>query len=62
MDRNKRESTSTAFSILTDWTPQLSHTLAIEYQEDKEDSSYWGSPILNAVSDTMKIDMSRRFE
>jgi iron complex outermembrane receptor protein len=62
MDRNKRESTSTAFSILSDLTPQLSHTLALEYQEDKEDSPYWGSPILNPVGDTMKIDKSRRFE
>lgn len=62
MDRNKRESTSTAFSILSDLSPQLSHTLALEYQEDKEDSPYWGSPILNPVGDTMKIDKSRRFE
>ncbi len=62
MDRNDREATSTAFSILSDLTPQLSHTLALEYQEDKEDSPYWGSPILNPVGDTMKIDKSRRFE
>lgn len=62
MDRNKRDSTSTAFSILSDLTPQLSHTLALEYQEDKEESPYWGSPILNPVGDTMKIDKRRRFE
>ncbi|WP_122315265.1 TonB-dependent siderophore receptor [Pseudomonas cichorii] len=62
MDRNRRESTSTAFSILSDLTPNLSHTLALEYQEDQEDSPYWGSPILNPVGDTMKIDKSRRFE
>ncbi len=62
MDRNERESTSTAFSILSDFTAQLSHTLALEYQEDKEDSPYWGSPILNPVGDTMHIDKSRRFE
>lgn len=62
MDRNERESTSTAFSILSDLTPQLSHTLALEYQEDKEDSPYWGSPLLNPVGGTMKIDEDRRFE
>lgn len=62
MDRNKRDSTSTAFSILSDLTPLLSHTLALEYQEDKEESPYWGSPILNPVGDTMKIDKRRRFE
>lgn len=62
IDRNERESTSTAFSILSDLTPNLSHTLALEYQEDKEDSPYWGSPILNPVGGTMKIDEDRRFE
>lgn len=62
MDRNEREATSTAFSILSDLTPNLSHTLALEYQEDQEDSPYWGSPILNPVGGTMKIDEDRRFE
>ncbi|VXC22342.1 TonB-dependent siderophore receptor [Pseudomonas sp. 8AS] len=62
MDRNERESTSTAFSILSDLTPDLSHTLALEYQEDREDSPYWGSPLRNPVGGTMKIDEDRRFE
>ena len=62
MDRNERESTSMAFSILSDLTPDLSHTLALEYQEDQEDSPYWGSPLLKPVGDTMKIDKDRRFE
>ncbi|MDZ7888502.1 MAG: TonB-dependent receptor [Pseudomonas sp.] len=62
MDRNERESTSMAFSILSDLTPDLSHTLALEYQEDLEDSPYWGSPLLKPVGDTMKIDKDRRFE
>ena len=61
MDRNRRESTSTAFSLLSDLTPQLSHTLALEYLEEQEDSPYWGSPILNPVGDTMKIDTRQRF-
>lgn len=62
MDRNEREFTSMAFSILSDLTPDLSHTLALEYQEDQEDSPYWGSPLLRPVGDTMKIDKDRRFE
>lgn len=62
MDRNERESTSMAFSILSDLTPDLSHTLALEYQEDQEDSPYWGSPLLKPIGDTMKIDKDRRFE
>lgn len=62
MDRNERESTSMAFSILSDLTADLSHTLALEYQEDQEDSPYWGSPLLKPVGDSMKIDKDRRFE
>ena len=50
MDRNERESTSMAFSILSDLTPDLSHTLALEYQEDQEDSPYWGSPLLSRLA------------
>lgn len=62
IDRNERQTDSLAVSLLSDLTPDLSHTLAVEYQEDKEDSPYWGSPILNPVGGTMKIDKSRRFE
>ncbi len=62
IDRNKRESTSIATSLLSDISPKLSHTLALEYQEDREESPYWGSPILNPVAGTMRIDEDRRFE
>lgn len=61
IDRNQRKTDSLAFSLLSDLSPNLTHTLALEYQEDKEDSPYWGSPILPGRS-TMKIDKSRRFE
>jgi iron complex outermembrane receptor protein len=36
-----------AFSLLSDLTPDLSHTLALEYQDEHEDSPYWGTPVLN---------------
>lgn len=62
IDRNERETSSLAFSLLSDLTPDLSHTLAVEYLEDRDDSPYWGSPVLNDGSRTMKIDKSRRFE
>lgn len=62
IDRNARETNSFAASLLSDLTPDLSHTLALEYQEDREDSPYWGSPVLNPLGNTMKIDNSRRFE
>src|SRR5690606_28776443 len=62
MDRNERETSSLALSLLSDLTPDLSHTLALEYLEDQEDSPYWGSPILHSGSRTMRIDKRRRFE
>ncbi len=62
IDRNQRETGSLAVSLLSDLTPNLSHTLALEYLEDQEDSPYWGSPILNTGGSTMKIDKRRRFE
>src|SRR5690606_29032205 len=40
---------------------RLSHTLAIEYLEEKEDSPYWGAPTLNPKSGTLKIDRHDRF-
>ncbi|MFV3325115.1 TonB-dependent receptor [Pseudomonas sp. NY15372] len=61
VDRNERWTDSLAFSLLSDLSPNLTHTLALEYQEDKEDSPYWGAPILPGRS-TMKIDRHRRFE
>ncbi|MGG5289491.1 TonB-dependent receptor [Pseudomonas shirazensis] len=61
IDRNERDTDSLALSLLSDLSPDLTHTLAIEYQQDKEVSPYWGAPILPGRS-TMKIDNSRRFE
>ncbi|HGY9627955.1 TPA: TonB-dependent receptor [Pseudomonas putida] len=61
VDRNERWTDSLAFSLLSDLSPNLTHTLALEYQQDKEDSPYWGAPILQGRS-TMKIDRHRRFE
>ncbi|NIF28470.1 TonB-dependent receptor [Pantoea sp. Tr-811] len=61
IDRNERQTDSLAFSLLSDLAPNLTHTLALEYQEDRERSPYWGTPILPGRS-TMKIDNSRRFE
>ncbi|MHB0851501.1 TonB-dependent receptor [Stutzerimonas nitrititolerans] len=62
IDRNERSTDSLAISLLSDLTPNLSHTLAFEYLEDREDSPYWGSPILQPVGERMKIDEGRRFE
>lgn len=46
VDRTNANSGVMAFSLLSDITSKLSHTLAFEHQlEDR--SSYWGTPVLN---------------
>lgn len=56
IDRNETRSDSMAFSWLSDLTTNLSHTLAVEYQEENVDSPYWGTPTLQPQSGTLQID------
>lgn len=50
VDDNKRESWTSAFSLLTDISPNLSHTLALEYQNEDVDRPYWGTPLLRPAT------------
>ncbi|NBF09063.1 TonB-dependent receptor [Pseudomonas sp. Fl4BN1] len=61
IDRQQRDAWSLAFSLLSDLTPDLSHTLALEYQDEHEDSPYWGTPVLNPKAGELKIDKHNRF-
>lgn len=61
IDRQENGSGNLAFSLLSDINDQLSHTLAIEYLEEKEDSPYWGTPVLQPLSGTLHIDKHNRF-
>lgn len=62
VDGNKREAWTGAFSLLTDITPRLSHTLAFEYQNEKVDRPYWGTPLLNPTTGDGRINSDTRFE
>ena len=62
VDREERSAFTSALSLRTDFTPQLAHTLALEYQNEELDSAYWGTPVLQPIGGEMKIDESRRFE
>jgi iron complex outermembrane receptor protein len=66
VDGNKREAWTGAFSLLTDITPDLSHTLALEYQNENVDRPYWGTPLLNPASGAIvgngRIDPATRFK
>ncbi|MGE8362738.1 TonB-dependent receptor [Pseudomonas sp.] len=61
IDRQERGANNLAFSLLSDLTDNLSHTLAIEYLEEQEDSPYWGSPVLNPLQGKLRIDRHNRF-
>lgn len=62
VDGNKREAWTSAFSLLSEITPQLSHTLALEYQNEKSDRPYWGTPLLNPTPGNGRINPDTRFK
>tara|TARA_Y100000748_G_scaffold239407_1_gene203539 strand:+ start:3971 stop:6145 length:2175 start_codon:yes stop_codon:yes gene_type:complete len=61
-DREERSAFTGALSLRTDFNERLSHTLALEYQNEQVDSPYWGTPALQPLGGEMKVDDSRRFE
>ncbi len=46
VDGERSRSIQAAASLLSDLTPQLTHTLALEYQQEHVDRPYWGTPLL----------------
>ncbi|MDR6958265.1 MULTISPECIES: TonB-dependent siderophore receptor [Pseudomonas] len=61
VDRQENGAGNLAFSLLSDINDRLSHTLAIEYLEEKEDSPYWGTPVLQPLTGKLQIDKHNRF-
>jgi len=61
-DGTQRQAWQLAASWLWDLTPALSHTLAVEYQNEKVDNPYWGTPLLRPVSGQVAIDEKTRFK
>lgn len=58
----KREAWQMAASLLTDLTPDLSHTLAVEYQKETVDRPYWGTPLTKPFDGKVHIDDGTRFK
>lgn len=58
----KREAWQMAASLLTDLTPDLSHTLAVEYQKETVDRPYWGTPLTMPFDGKVHIDEGTRFK
>ncbi|PKO91402.1 MAG: TonB-dependent siderophore receptor [Betaproteobacteria bacterium HGW-Betaproteobacteria-10] len=61
-DGTKREAWQLAGSWLWDLTPALSHTLAVEYQNEQVDRAYWGTPLRRPVAGQIAIDEGTRFK
>src|SRR5690606_5944075 len=55
-------STQLAASLLSDFGHGFTHTLAYEYQNEKVDRPYWGTPLLNPVSGRLRVDKDTRFK
>lgn len=62
VDGQKRNTQNLAASLLTDVNAQWSHTLALEYQHEKVDRPYWGTPLLNPATGDGRIDPGTRFK
>ncbi|HZX77558.1 TonB-dependent receptor [Lysobacter sp.] len=54
-DRNDRESLVAAVSLLSQITPALTHTLALEHQKEDSARPYWGTPVLTTPDGRMKV-------
>lgn len=61
VDGNQRRAWSSAASWRADIGGRLSHTVALEYQDEKVDRPYWGTPLLNPATGDGRIDERTRF-
>lgn len=62
MEGTHSRSEQVATSLLSDFSANLSHTLALEHQHEKVDRPYWGTPTLNPTAANPAIDPRTRFK
>lgn len=60
VEGNRRETWALAASLMTDLSPRLTHTLALEHHEEREARPYWGTPLLNPATGDGRIDPATR--
>lgn len=61
-DGTGTRSTQLATSLLSDFGGGFMHTLAYEYQKEQVDRPYWGTPVLNPATGTLRVDSGTRFK
>ncbi|MET1114829.1 MAG: TonB-dependent siderophore receptor [Comamonas sp.] len=59
-DGTHSRATQLASSLLSDLGSGLRHTLAYEYQTETVDRPYWGTPLLNPATGSLRIDEGTR--
>lgn len=62
IDGSSSKSTQLAASVRSDFGARFTHTLAYEFQDEDVARPYWGTPLLNPVSGTARIDEETRFK
>jgi iron complex outermembrane receptor protein len=62
MEGNDRRSEQVALSLLSDLTPGVTHTAALEYQHEELKRPYWGTPLLNPTVGTIRLLDGTRFK
>ena len=58
----QNQATQLAASLLSDLGSGISQTWAYEYQHERVDRPYWGTPLLNPVASPLRIDAGTRFK
>ncbi|MBU4612372.1 TonB-dependent siderophore receptor [Achromobacter sp. GG226] len=61
-DGTDARATQLAASWRADLTPRLRHTLAYEYQHERVDRPYWGTPVNQPADGTLRVDRGLRFK
>jgi iron complex outermembrane receptor protein len=61
-DGTHARSTQLAASLLSEFGPGISHTLAYEYQSEDVDRPYWGTPLRNPLAGRLGVIGATRFK
>lgn len=62
MDGTGTRATQLAASLLSDLGHGFTHTLAYEFQDERVGRPYWGTPLLNPMAGTLRVDERTRFK
>lgn len=62
IDGSSSKSTQLAASVRSDLGARFTHTLAYEFQDEDVARPYWGTPLMNPIGGTARIDRGTRYK